>query len=117
MDGAERVKFFQGLWGRLDRESRISLGAGLVLAVVALFINTLLALAVGMVSAAVVGYLYPTSPMRVGFLVAVPVIVVAFLAGLLRGFSGTVLLIVLVPSFIVPMALARAAADVRRGWK
>ena len=115
MDGAQRVKLLTGLLGRLDRDSRIALGLGVALAVVAIFINPLLALAIGAVGAVLVAFIYPDSPIKVGILVVVPVMAIAYLAGLLRGFSSTVLLIFLVPAFIAPIWLARVAADVRTG--
>ena len=109
------MKFFSGLLGRLDHDSRIALGLGIALAIVAIFVNPLLALAIGAVGAVLVAFIYPESPIKVGILVVVPVMTIAYLAGLLRGFSSTVLLIFLVPAFIAPIWLARVAADVRTG--
>lgn len=109
------MKFLRGLFGRLERASRIALGFGAVLAVVAIFLHPLLGLAIGALGVVTVAYVYPDSPVKVGFLLAVPVLTVVYLAALLRGFNSTVVLILLLPSFIIPVGLARVAADVRTG--
>lgn len=102
------------LWDRLDRSSRIALVVGVVLAIAAIPLPTLLALAVGLVAAACLGFAFPDRDVRVGVLVAVPVLSVAFLMGLLRGFSATVLIVFLGCSLILPVALARLGANARR---
>ncbi len=109
------MSFLRQLFGRLERDSRIALGLGVVLAVVAIFLHPLLGLAIGALGVVTVAYFYPESPIKVGFLLAVPVLTVVYLAALLRGFNSTVVLILILPSFIVPVGLARMAADVRTG--
>ena len=103
------------LWDRLDRSSRIALVVGVVLAIAAIPLPTLLALAVGLLAAAALGYSFPERDIRVGVLVAVPILSVAFLMGLLRGFGATVLIVFLGCSLILPVALARLGANARRG--
>ncbi len=103
------------VWGRLDKPSRIALVAGAVLAVASIPLPTWLALAVGLVSAAVLGYTYPQNAVRVGVLVAVPILSIAFLVGLLRGFGATMLIVFLACSLILPVSLARLGAGARVG--
>lgn len=105
----------QRIWGRLDRPSRVSLIIGVVLAVAAIPLPTLLALAVGLVAAAALGYAFPANATRVGVLVAAPVLTVAFLVGLVRGFSATILLVFIGCSLILPVGLARLGAGARTG--
>lgn len=88
---------------------------GAVLAVASIPLPTLLALAVGLVAAACLGYAFPDRDIRVGVLVAVPILSVAFLVGLLRGFSAVVLMVFLGCSLVLPVALARLGANARRG--
>ena len=101
------------LWLRLSPASRVPLTIGAVFAVVGFFLPTLLTILVAVFAAALVGFLFPAQATRAGILVALPVLIVAYLFGLVRGFSGTLMLIVLLPSFILPVALARMAASVR----
>ena len=88
---------------------------GVILAVAAIPLPTLVALAVGLAAAAGLGYAYPDRDIRVGVMVAVPILSVAFLMGLLRGFGATVLVVFLGCSLILPVALARLGANARRG--
>ena len=54
------------LWDRLDRSSRIALIVGVVLAVAAIPLPTLIALVVGLVAAAALGFAFPDRDIRVG---------------------------------------------------
>ena len=76
------------LWTRRDRATRVSLVVGVVLAVLAVPLPTLVALAVGLAAAAALGYTFPGAAFRVGVLVAAPILAVAFIVGLVRGFAG-----------------------------
>ena len=88
---------------------------GAVLAVASIPLPTLLALAIGLAAAAALGFAYPDRDIRVGVLVAVPILSVAFLVGLLRGFGATVLVVFLGCSLVLPVALARLGGSARRG--
>lgn len=89
--------------------------AGAVLAIASIPLPTLLALAVGLVSAAALGYLFPDDATRVGIMVALPILSVAFLVGLLRGFGAVVLVVFLACSLVLPVALSRLGAGARVG--
>lgn len=102
-------------WGRLDRPSRVALVTGVVLAVAAIPLPTLAALAVGLAAAVALGYGFPAEATRVGVLVAVPVLSVAFIVGFVRGFSAVVLVVFLACSLILPVASARLGANARVG--
>lgn len=101
------------LWGRLPAATKVPLLIGVVFAAIGGFLPTFVALVLAAFAAAMVGYLFPTTATRAGILVALPVIAVAYLLGLIRGFSGVWLAVFLLPSFAVPVALARIAASVR----
>ncbi len=103
------------LWSRLDRPARVALLTGVVLALAAIPLHTLLALAVGLAAAASLGYAYPPDATRVGVLVALPILVVAFVVGLIRGFGAVVLVIFLACSLILPVGLAKMGAGARLG--
>lgn len=103
------------LWSQLGRHTQIALVAGAVLAVASIPLPTLLALAVGLGAAAALGYAYPGEATRVGVAVAVPVLTMAFIAGFVRGFSATVLIIFLACSLVLPVGLARIGAAARTG--
>ncbi len=103
------------LWGRLNKPTRVALVTGFVLAVASIPLPTLVALAVGLGSAAALGFAFPDEATRVGIAVAVPVLSVAFLAGFVRGFSAIVLVIFLACSLILPVALARVGTGTRVG--
>jgi len=102
-------------WGRLDRPTRVALVTGVVLAIAAIPLPTLGALAVGLAAAVALGYAYPSDATRVGVTVAVPVLAIAFLVGMLRGFSVIVLAVFLACSLILPVASARLGAIARVG--
>ncbi len=103
------------LWSRLDHSVRVALLAGVVLALASIPLHTFVALAVGLAAATVLGYLYPADATRVGVVVALPILTVAFITGLARGFSATVLVIFLACSLVLPVGLARMGASVREG--
>jgi len=103
------------LWGRLNKPTRVALVIGLILAVAAIPLPTLLALVVGLVAAGALGYVYPPNATGVGIAVALPILLVAFIAGFVRGFSAIVLIIFLTCSLILPVGLARMGAATRNG--
>ena len=103
------------LWNRLDGPSRTALIAGLVLMVAAIPLPTIAAVLMGLAAAAVLGYLHPDDATRVAVLVALPVLIIAFIFGFVRGFNTTLLLVILVPSLIAPVWLAKQGAGMRRG--
>lgn len=103
------------LWGRLNKPTRVALVIGLVLAVAAIPLPTLLALVVGLIAAGALGFVYPEHATRVGIAVALPILLVAFIAGFVRGFSAIVLIIFLACSLILPVGLARMGAATRTG--
>jgi hypothetical protein len=94
---------------------QIALIAGVCLAVASIPLPTLVALAVGLAAAAVLGYSFPDEATRVGVAVAAPILTVAFVVGLVRGFSFVVLAIFLLCSLVLPVGIARVGAQARRG--
>jgi hypothetical protein len=102
-------------WNRIDGPSRTALIVGLVLMVAAIPLPTIVAVLIGLVAAAALGYLHPDDATRVAVIVALPVLVIAFFFGFVRGFNTTLLLVFLVPSLIAPVWLARQGAGMRRG--
>ena len=103
------------LWTKRDRATRVSLVVGVVLAVLAVPLPTLVALAVGRAAAAALGYTFPDAAVRVGVLVATPILGVAFLVGLVRGFTVLVLVVFLASSLVLPVGLAWLGAEMRTG--
>ena len=103
------------LWTQRDRATRAALVVGVVLAVLAVPLPTLVALAVGLAAAAALGYTFPDAAVRVGVLVATPVLAVAFLVGLMRGFTVLVLVIFLASSLVLPVGLSWLGAEMRTG--
>jgi hypothetical protein len=103
------------VWNRVDGPSRTALIVGLVLMLAAIPLPTLVAVFVGLAAAAVLGYLHPDDVTQVAVLVALPVLIIAFILGFVRGFNTTLLLVILVPSLIAPVWLARQGAGMRRG--
>ncbi len=102
-------------WQKLSRAMQIALVAGVALALVSIPLPTLVALAVGLAAAAVLGYSFPTEATRVGVAVAAPILLVAFLVGLVRGFSFVVLAIFLLCSLVLPVGMARIGGQARLG--
>lgn len=74
-----------------------------------------LALIVGLVAAAVLGYMFPADAVRVGIMAAIPILSVGFLVGLIRGISVTVIIVFLACSLILPVSLAKLGAGAREG--
>ncbi len=105
----------RSLWNRLDGPSRTALIVGVALMVVAIPLPTLVAVLMGLAAAAVLGYVHPDQATRVAILVALPILLVAFLFGFVRGFNSTLLLVILIPSLVAPIWLARQGAGMRRG--
>ncbi|MDH3753777.1 MAG: hypothetical protein OEU32_07880 [Acidimicrobiia bacterium] len=103
----------RGLIGRLDRSTVVALATGVVLTLASIPLQTLVALVVGLAAAALLGFFYPESPTKVGVAVAAPVLTVAYLLGVVRGFSWVILLVLLIPSLILPVWLARVGASIR----
>ena len=102
-------------WKRIDPPSRVALVVGVVLMFLAIPLPTIVAVLVGLAAAAVLGSLYPNQATRVAVIVALPVLVIAFLFGFVRGFNTPVLLVILVPSLVAPIWLAKQGAAFRRG--
>jgi hypothetical protein len=103
------------LWGRLGTSSRVALISGVVLAVASIPLPAWLALIVGLLAAAVLGYAFPGDAIRVGIMVAVPILSVALLVGVVRGISLTVIVVFLACSLILPISLAKLGAGAREG--
>ena len=103
------------LLARLSRSTRTALIVGVVLAIASIPLPTLLALAVGLLAAGALGYGFPDEAIKVGVMVALPILLVAFLVGLIRGFDAIVLVVFLVCSLVLPVALARLGAGARVG--
>lgn len=102
-------------WNRLGRPAKVALVLGVILAVASIPLPTLLALAVGLFAAGALGYSFPGEATRVGIYVALPILTVAFIAGFVRGFSATVLVVFLACSLVLPVTLARLGAGARVG--
>lgn len=102
------------LLDKLDTASRISLGIGIVLMFVAIPLPTWMAFLMGLVAAGILGFVFPEEPTRSGVLVAAPILGIGYLFGIVRGFSMIILAVLLIPSLIAPVWLARQAASVRR---
>ena len=105
----------QKLWARLDTRSRVALGIGLALAVISIPLPYWLALLIGAVLAVLVGFAYPDRSARLAVLVVLPIMIMAFVFGLLRGIGAITMLVLLLPSLIAPVVLARVGASVRVG--
>lgn len=103
----------QRIWRWFDGSSRVALAIGIACAVVAVPLPTLLAVLLGLVAAAVLGFAYPERSRRVAVVVALPALTVAFLFGFVRGFNTILLLVILVPSLIAPIWLAQQGANLR----
>jgi len=103
------------IWDRLDKPVRVAVVVGVILAVGAIPLSTVVAMLVGLAAAAILGYAFPSDHLKVGVTVAAPILTVAFLVGLVRGVGAVTLLVVLGCSLILPVGLARVGAGARLG--
>lgn len=109
------TRMIMKFWSRLGRPERVALVTGVVLAVASVPLPTWMALLVGLGATTVLGYLFPAEYTRVAILVAAPILLVAFLVGMVRGISALMLAVFLGCSLILPVGLARLGASAREG--
>jgi hypothetical protein len=101
------------VWGKFDRSTRTAVIVGVVLMVAAWPLPTLVAVLMGMVAAAALGFFHPDNAVKVAIIVVLPVLFIAYFFGFVRGFNSTLLLVILIPSIIVPIWLAKQGARLR----
>jgi hypothetical protein len=103
------------LWARLDRGARVALIIGCVLAVAAIPLPTWMPVLLGSGAAVVLGFVFPAEAVKVGVLVAAPILSMGFLMLFIRGFSLIIAALMLGACVIIPVALARVGAGARTG--
>jgi hypothetical protein len=103
------------LWDRLGRGSRVALIVGVVLAVAVIPLPTWMPVVVGFAAAVILGYLFPAQAVRVGVLVAVPILAMGFLLLVVRGAGLFTAALMLGACVVIPVALARVGAGARLG--
>lgn len=103
------------LWDRLDRGSRVALIVGVVLAVAVIPLPTWMPVLVGFAAAVILGYLFPAQAVRVGVLVAAPILAMGFLLLVVRGAGLFTAALMLGACVVIPVALARVGAGARLG--
>ena len=102
-------------WDRLGRGPQIALGAGLILAVASVPLPYWLAALIALAASLLLGFGFPDQATRVAIFVTIPILALAYLNLMVRGFGLTTPLILLIPSLILPVVLARAGATARTG--
>jgi hypothetical protein len=102
-------------WDRLDRGARVALIVGCVLAVAVIPLPSWMPILFGLGAAVVLGFVFPNEAVKVGVLVAAPILSMGFLMLFIRGFSMLIAALMLGACVIIPVGLARVGAGARLG--
>jgi hypothetical protein len=103
------------LWDRLDRGARVALIVGVVVAIAVIPLPTWMPVLVGFGASVLLGYLFPAEAVKVGVLVAAPILCMGFLLLIIRGAGLFTAALMLGACVVIPVALARVGAGARVG--